>query len=159
MSQKPQESSTDFNSGSQHGSDLEGENKMKRKTKEQMDEILFQAVEKIYTLSETYAKKYLYSEELEADIRGMYENKKDISIQEVNSMVYSDLKKQISELNEFKEIVADVTLDLTGKQPESREYRFFIGHSKNRVNFFFRHEDSECTGLVFEKIVKQKSNC
>ena len=121
-----------------------------------MDQILCQNAEKIDNLSKIYAKKYLHSEDLEADIREMYENKKYISIQEVNSMVYSNLKKQISELDEFKEIASDVTLDLTGKQPESDEHRFFIEYFKGCVNFFFRHEDPKCTGLVFEKIVKQK---
>jgi len=162
MSQKGQENYTDCDSrphnGSDSGAHVEGDDKTPTKTTEQMNKILCQMTNKMSELSRAYAKKYFHSEDLEADIREMYERNKDISLQEVNGIIYSNLKRQIPELDEFKKNVTEITLDLTGKQPESNEHKFFTGYFKDDLNFIFRHEDSEYTEFVLEKIVKQESN-
>ncbi len=120
-----------------------------------IDEILYQAAEKVDKLIEAYAEKYLTSGSLEPDIRGMIEEKKDISVQEVNNLISSNLENQISELAEFKKIIADVTLDLTNKQPESSEYKYFSQYYKNHINFLLSNYSSVRSRLVFEKIVQQ----
>jgi len=144
--------------GPDSGAHVEGDDKTPTKTMEQMNKILCQMTNKMYDLSSAYAKKYFQSEDLEADIRELYEKEKDISLQEVNDIIYSNLKRQISELDEFKKNVTEITLDLTGKQPESNEHKYFTNYFKDDLNFIFRHKDSEYTELVFEKIVKQESN-
>jgi len=87
----------------------------------------------------------------------MLENNLDLTLEEIEKTIYDGLKEAIPELNEYKQIIADLTFGLTGKSEQSPYYEFFSHSFKPEIDRVLDSGYSGYPKLLFQEIGRENS--